>query len=117
MQDAAIDTLSDDRRFATAYNAVLQLAKMAIACAGYRVTARKGHHRVALEAAQLALGPTIAAHVAYFDTCRLKRNTVDYDMANVISESEAMELLRKAREFSAIVEAWIATHHAKLSHP
>jgi hypothetical protein len=29
-----------DRRFATAYNAVLQLAKMVIACAGYRVAGR-----------------------------------------------------------------------------
>jgi hypothetical protein len=36
LADAAIPTLSDDRRFATAYNAALQTAKMAIACAGYR---------------------------------------------------------------------------------
>ena len=34
LQDAAIEALSADRRFATAYNAVLQLAKMVIACAG-----------------------------------------------------------------------------------
>ena len=31
----AIPALSEDRRFATAYNAALQTAKMAIACAGY----------------------------------------------------------------------------------
>jgi hypothetical protein len=30
---------------------------MAIACAGYRVTARIGHHKVSLESASLALGP------------------------------------------------------------
>ena len=34
LADAAIPALSEDRRFATAYNAVLQLAKMVIACAG-----------------------------------------------------------------------------------
>ena len=35
LKDAAISELSADRRFATAYNTVLQLSKMAIACAGY----------------------------------------------------------------------------------
>jgi hypothetical protein len=34
LEDAAIPALSEDRRFATAYNAALQTAKMAIACAG-----------------------------------------------------------------------------------
>ena len=37
LADASLDALSTDRRFATAYNAVLQIAKMVIACAGYRV--------------------------------------------------------------------------------
>lgn len=36
LADAAIPELSEDRRFATAYNAALQTAKMAIACADYR---------------------------------------------------------------------------------
>jgi hypothetical protein len=37
LADAAIPGLSEDRRFATAYNAALQTGKMAIACAGYRI--------------------------------------------------------------------------------
>jgi len=39
LQDAALPGLSADRRFAIAHNAALQTAKIAIACAGYRVTA------------------------------------------------------------------------------
>ena len=39
LADAGIVGLSADRRFATAYNGALQAANMAIACAGYRVTA------------------------------------------------------------------------------
>jgi len=39
LADASLDGASADRRFATAYNAALQAAKMAIACAGYRVAA------------------------------------------------------------------------------
>jgi hypothetical protein len=53
LADAAVLGLSADRRFATAYNAALQAASMAIACAGYRVTARIGHHMVAIECAKL----------------------------------------------------------------
>ena len=44
LADAAVVALSADRRFATAYNAALQTAKMVIACAGYRVTGL-GHHQ------------------------------------------------------------------------
>ena len=56
LADAAIEELSNDRRFATAYNAVLQLSKMAIACAGYRVTSGPGHHQKTFEAAKQARG-------------------------------------------------------------
>ena len=35
LADASLHGASADRRFATAYNAALQAAKMAIACAGY----------------------------------------------------------------------------------
>jgi hypothetical protein len=48
LADAAIPALSEDRRFATAYNAALQTAKMAVACAGYRVASVPGHHRLTL---------------------------------------------------------------------
>jgi len=51
--DAAVAGLSADRRFATAYNAALQAANMAIACTGYRITAKIGHHKVSLESAAL----------------------------------------------------------------
>jgi hypothetical protein len=51
LTDAALPALSTDRRFATAYNAALQTAKIVIACAGYRVASTPGHHRLHFEAA------------------------------------------------------------------
>ena len=57
LADAALPALSADRRFATAYNAALQTAKMAVICSGYRIAAVPGHHRLHFEAARLALGP------------------------------------------------------------
>ncbi len=83
---------------------------MAIACAGYRV-AGLGHHQVSFAAAELAVGSSVSALVAYFELCRRKRNTLDYDAANVVSDSEAAELREKAREFRDEVEAWIAANH------
>ena len=55
LADSKVSGLSADRRFATAYNAALQAAHMAIACAGYRVTAKSGHHKVAIESVKLAV--------------------------------------------------------------
>lgn len=51
LADASIPALSEDRRFATAYNAALQTAKRAIACAGYRIASVPGHHRLTFDAA------------------------------------------------------------------
>jgi len=102
--------LSDDRRFATAYNAVLQLSKMAIACAGYRVTGI-GHHLTTFQALPLAMGPGVEKLALYFDLCRRKRNTVDYDLAYVATEVEANEIIQSARQFREQVERWIATNY------
>lgn len=114
LADAAIAGLSADRRFATAYNAALQAANMAIACAGYRVTARTGHHKVTVDAITLALDGGGAAHAAYFETCRRKRNMIDYTRSHVATETEADEILNKSTEFYKLVEAWIDSKHPKL---
>ena len=72
LADAAIAGLSADRRFATAYNAALQAANIAIACAGYRVTAKTGHHKITFYGASLALGSGADKYADYFETCRRK---------------------------------------------
>jgi len=95
LQDASLPDLSEDRRFATAYNAALQAAKMAVACAGYRVVGQ-GHHQTTFEAVKLAIGKKASRFADYFETCRRKRNTVDYDLANVISHAEADMFLLNA---------------------
>lgn len=113
LHDASLAGLSDDRSFATAYNAALQTAKMAIACAGYRAVGQ-GHHQTSFEAAELAVGASVSQLTTYFELCRRKRNTLDYDVANVVSDTEAQEILRKAEEFKREVEAWIAANHPQL---
>ena len=95
LKDAAVAGLSEDRRFATAYNAVLQLATMAIACAGYRVTTRQGHHENTFAALELALGKPAAKLAKYFNTGRKKRNTVDYNLAHIVTELGCIPLANR----------------------
>jgi uncharacterized protein (UPF0332 family) len=116
LADAALPGLSDDRSFATAYNAVLQLAKMAIAAAGYRVVGQ-AHHQTTFQAVELAVGSAAAPYATYFDACRRKRNQLDYDVAQVASHTEAQELLRQAHEFRQLVESWLTANHPTLVHP
>lgn len=111
LADAAIPVLSEDRRFATAYNAALQTAKMAVACAGYRVASVPGHHRLTFEGAGLALGKPAEHLTDYFDACRRKRNEIDYTGATIATGTEANELLLHAKSFLDVVEGWITAHH------
>jgi hypothetical protein len=115
LADAAIKGLSSDRRFATAYNAALQTAKMAIACAGYRLANTQGPHRLTFDAARLALGAFAARSLDFFEACRRKRNTIDYDQASVATDTEAAEITVEAGSFLELVEQWIETHHPKLA--
>ena len=80
---------------------------MAIACAGYRVTAKTGHHKMTFYSANLALGSSAVRYGDYFETCRRKRNVIDYTRSHVATETEAKEILEKATEFYEFVEAWI----------
>lgn len=116
LSDAMVAGLSDDRRFATAYNAALLVTNMAIACAGYRVTAKIGHHRISFDSAQLALGAGAAKYADYFETCRRKRNLIDYMRSHVATETETIEIIKKATEFCEFVEAWIDSSFPDLKH-
>jgi hypothetical protein len=115
LADAAIVGLSADRRFATAYNAALQTATIAIACSGYRVSARSGHHKVSFEAATVAIGTAAVALSDYFDTCRRKRNFIDYMTSSVATDTEADEIVQRANEFRTLVEKWVLAKQPALA--
>ena len=115
LADASVAALSADRRFATAYNAALQAGTIVVACSGYRVSARAGHHAVTFEAAALVLGAQATPFTDYFEACRRKRNTIDYHNSSVATVTEADELVHKAKEFNRFVEAWVLANHPTLA--
>jgi hypothetical protein len=114
LRDAAFRQLSADNRFGLAYEAALLSAKMAVACAGYRVKGQ-GAHQTTFAALKLALGAGISKTAAYLERCRRKRNELSYDAAGVVTETEATEMLAQAQSLEKTVEQWIANNHARLS--
>ena len=116
LKDARSTSISDDTRFTTAYGAALLLAKMALACAGYRLDAKAGgHHKTAFGTLQFTLGTPADQLASYFDVCRRKRNTIDYDRAHVASRADADEIVQRTQELQVLVEGWIAANHPRLA--
>lgn len=87
---------------------------MVIACSGYR-TSGQGHHQTTFEAIELAIGKPAAPYAAFFETCRRKRNKVDYDMSGIATRTEVEQLIKEANSFLALVESWISKHHSALA--
>jgi uncharacterized protein (UPF0332 family) len=112
--DACVEGLSADRRFATAYNAALQLATIVLRSEGYR-TAGAGHHATVIESLRAIIGPDVHEAADYLDACRSKRNTVDYDGIGIATEAEVVELVAEARMLQTMVRNWLAEHHPDLA--
>ncbi len=97
-----------------AYNAARALATVAIRASGYRIKQTGGAHYNTFLALPLAMGAAFEALAAYFDTCRQSRNDLSYDAANVVSQSDAAELLKKTIRFRKDLEEWLRKNHPTL---
>src|SRR5450432_2954899 len=105
--------LSADYRFVMAYDAARTLSLLVVRAAGYRPRAVGGHYNtfLALEAAD----PAFAKVSAYFDGCRMKRNSCEYDFAGGVSDTDAEGLLNAVHKFAVDAEAWIKAHYPQLA--
>lgn len=106
INDAKVKEISTDRRFAIAYNAVLQLATIFLYCKGYKPEGT-GHHFTIFQAMKEVMGTSYYKLADYFDSCRAKRNVTDYGYVGGISEAEVEELIREAESFLEVVLTWI----------
>jgi uncharacterized protein (UPF0332 family) len=113
LTDAAIEALSADRRFATAYNAALQAATAMMYAEGYRA-ASVGHHWTTFEFLKAASADEFGDLADYFDDCRRKRNWTDYVGVGGVSDTEARDLLAETRMFAESARAWIRDRHPEL---
>ena len=116
ISDASIKELSADRRFITAYNAILQLTTVVLRANGLRTNPNKaGHHRISIDALPEILGSKFQEITDYFHACRIKRNVSDYTSSGEISEKEVLEIVSEAKKFKSAVLQWVRKNYPKLS--
>ncbi len=109
LKDARVPGLSPDAKGNLAYNAMLQLATLAMYAEGYRPGKTRGHERTIL-----SLEYTIRAEqvvVDFLDTTRRKRNNANYGRAGVTSAKEAAEMIKAATDLRASVVGWMKKKH------
>ena len=93
-----------DWGFAIAYNAVLQASRAYMFSQGYRPAAPQGHKNT-FAFMVLAMGKDYEDLITYFDRMRNKRNQAIYDVAGLITETEARNLFKRATEFVALIRS------------
>jgi len=91
LQDARGD-ISADWRFGITYNAALKLCTILLYAEGYRPEKNLQHYRT-IQALPLILGKKHAQDAKYLDTCRNKRNVVEYDYIGGVTEGNVTELI------------------------
>jgi len=105
--------ISADWRFGIAYNAALKLCTILLHASGYRPEKNLAHYRT-LSALPLILGKERSADAAYLDTCRSKRNTVEYDTAGAATQQDAEELIAFVGDLRNDVIDWLKANHPGL---
>ena len=112
LQDAAGD-ISSDWRFGIAYNAALKLATILLYAEGYRPERTLQHYRT-IQAIPLILGKSRKQDADYLDSCRNRRNVVEYDYVGGVTNEDADELIEFVREFREMVIGWLRSEHPGL---
>lgn len=91
-----------DWGFAVAYNAILQASRAYMFSLGYRAASAEGHKNT-FAFMRVAMGKEYEELIGYFDRMRNKRNQALYNVAGLITETEARNLLTKAVDFVRLV--------------
>ena len=110
IQDAKLREVSADWRFGIAYNASLKLCTILLYSEGYRPERSSAHYRT-IQALPLILGKAKEQDSKYLDTCRIKRNKVEYDYAGGATDLEADELIEFTEELFIEVKEWLNDKH------
>ena len=112
LTDCQSPGLSPDWQLSIAYNAALQTATAALAARGYRASRDAHHYRIIQ-----SLAHTIGAKsniINQFDKFRKKRNIGGYEAAGRISQQEADEMKKLAKELNDQIVKWLHQNHADL---
>ncbi len=105
--------ISDDWRFGIAYNAALKLCTILLYAEGFKAERTLQHYRT-IQALPLILGNKRKDDAEYLNSCRSKRNIVEYDYVGGVTGHDADELIEFVKELKADVLEWLNNNHPEL---
>jgi hypothetical protein len=106
-------SISDDWRFGIAYNAALKLCAILLYSEGFKAEKSLQHYRT-IQALPLILGRERKGDAEYLDSCRAKRNIVEYDYVGGVTGHDADELIDFVKDLKADVLDWLNKNHPEL---
>jgi hypothetical protein len=104
------EKVSADWQFGIAYNAALKLCTVLLRSEGYRPSHGNHHYRTIMSVPEI-LGSEWNEKAEYLNACRMKRNTLEYDYAGVVTTSDIKELLVFIQGFKETVQGWLNNNH------
>lgn len=113
IKDSKQTDLSPDWRFGIAYNAALKLCTILLYAEGYMSERNSAHYRT-IQSFSLILGKEREDDVDYLNTCRAKRNMVEYDSVGGATDKEADELIDFVVDLREDVLKWLKKNHSEL---
>ena len=102
--------ISSDSKFGLAYNSALTLCTILLYSEGFKAVRSQHHHRT-IQTLPLILGTSKKSDAEYLDTCRSKRNILDYDYAGGVSSQDALELIDFVKTFKQEIITWLTQNH------
>lgn len=109
----AKESISDDWRFGIAYNAALKLCTILLYAEGFKAERTLQHYRT-IQALPLILGKNRKADAEYLDSCRAKRNIIEYDYIGDATGDDADELIEFTKTLRSDVLSWLNENHPEL---
>ena len=115
LEVAGLPSLSADWQLGIGYNAVLQLATLALAAEGFRMGRDRAHERAILSLRHTA--GIEARTVDLLDAVRRKRNQINYEHAGATSAADAAAFHKVVMALRREVVRWLAQKHPALVPP
>lgn len=112
LEDAG-GSISNDWRFGIAYNAALKICTILLYAEGFKAERTLQHYRT-IQALPLILGKERKDDAEYLDSCRSKRNIVEYDYVGAVTGNDADELIDFVKELKSDVLDWLKKNHPEL---
>lgn len=113
IKDASQAEISADWSFGIAYNAALKLCTVLLYVQGFKAERSLQHYRT-IQALPLILGSERKNDADYLDSCRTKRNIVEYDYVGGATRDNALELIEFVKDLKGDVESWLEKNYPEL---